>query len=356
MARQNGPGTPAPTGHDLIVIGASSGGVEALQTLVAGLPADLPAAVCIVLHLSPEGPSLLPRILRRHSALPTMHPVDEEAIVAGRIYVAPPDHHLLVESGRLRLTRGPRENRHRPAVDTLFRSAALAYGPRTIGVILTGALNDGTAGLAAIKRRGGIAIVQDPAEALFPSMPASALRHVAIDHTLPLAAIPPILARVAREAPSPAVTDAADDLVVEERWMKGRPMERERMNTAGTPTSLTCPECHGPLWEINDSAVLRYRCRTGHGFTAESMLAEQSKALEAALWMALNTLEESALVSERLAADATGRHHGLVAARFSDKAQDSRQRAETIRRVILMAQAAAGIDEEALVVAPHEAT
>jgi two-component system chemotaxis response regulator CheB len=146
---------PDATGHDLIVIGASSGGVEALQTLVAGLPDNLPAAVCIVLHQSSEAPGLLPLILRRRSALPVLHPVDGEPLVPGRIYVAPPDRHLLVEGDVLRVTRGPRENRHRPAVDPLFRSAAVARGPRVIGVILTGALNDGTAGLAAVKRQGG---------------------------------------------------------------------------------------------------------------------------------------------------------------------------------------------------------
>jgi two-component system chemotaxis response regulator CheB len=348
MIGPNGATAPAEIGHDLIAIGASSGGVEALQVLVAALPADLAAAVCIVLHQSPEAPSRLPRILARHAALPVLHAVDGEVIVPGRVYVAPPDHHLLVEIGRLRLTRGPRENRHRPAVDPLFRSVALAYGPRAIGVVLTGALNDGTAGLATIKRLGGIAIVQDPNEALYPGMPASAQRHVAVDYAPPLAEIAPTLARLAREPALLPPPERPEASIVEDRWMRGEPMETERIAVVGTPTSLTCPECHGPLWELRDNALLRYRCRTGHGFTAESMLAEQSEALEGALWMALNTLEESALVAERLADDATERRHQHVATRFVEKAQESRRRAETIRRVLLTARSAATIDEDAL--------
>jgi two-component system chemotaxis response regulator CheB len=186
-------------------------------------------------------------------------------------------------------------------------------------------------------------------------MPASAQRNVAIDHCLPLEKIPPVLASLARMTPGPAVAAGADDLIVENRWMRGEPMEMERLEAVGTPTSLTCPECHGPLWEAHDSAVLRYRCRTGHAFTAESMLAEQALALEGALWMALNTLEESALVSDRLAADAVRRGHRHVTARFTEKAEESRRRAATIRQAILTAQAAAGIDEEAAAVVTHEA-
>jgi two-component system chemotaxis response regulator CheB len=354
MSQHNGSIFTVADRRDLIVIGASAGGVEALQRLIADLPADLPAAVCIVLHLSPEAPSLLPRILRRNSKLPVLHPIDGEPLVAGRVYVATPDHHLLVEDGHLMVTRGPRENRHRPAIDPLFRSAAMAHGSRVIGLILTGALNDGTAGLGAIKRRGGIALVQDPEEALFPGMPTSARRHVAVDHVLTLAAIAPMLTRLAHETPPQFVSDATDDLKVETRWMKGNSMEMERLNAVGTPTSLTCPECHGPLWEVRDEALLRYRCRTGHAFTAESMLAEQAEALEGALWMALNTLEESALVADRLASDATKRQHGHVAARFTEKAHESRRRAESIRSVLLSAQSAAGIDEEALITSVHE--
>jgi two-component system, chemotaxis family, protein-glutamate methylesterase/glutaminase len=262
-------------GHDLIVIGASSGGIEALLRIIPRLPADLPAAICLVVHSSPHGPWLLPQILARRAALPVAPARDGEPIIPGHIYVAPPDYQLLVEPGHLRVVRGPSENHHRPAVDPLFRSAALAYGPRAVGVILTGALNDGTAGLLAIKRRGGAAIIQDPAEALFPGMPGSAQRTVAIDYCLPLADIAPTLARLARESvaeegsyPMPA------ELALEHRYARGEAVTLERDGQLGQPTTLTCPECHAPLWEIQDGGLLRFRCRTGHAFTAESMLAE----------------------------------------------------------------------------------
>src|SRR4051812_33241997 len=197
--------------HDIIVIGASAGGVETLKQLVAGLPAELPAAVFVVLHVTPNGPGYLPRILEKAGPLPVCSPKDGDGIANGRIYVAPPDHHMLVEPGRLRVVRGPKENRHRPAVDPLFRSAAWAYGPRVIGVVLSGTLDDGAAGLWAIKSCGGVAVVQDPEDALFGEMPASALACVDADHVAPLEEIPLLLAELVR---SPA-TGAHDPAVAE---------------------------------------------------------------------------------------------------------------------------------------------
>jgi two-component system chemotaxis response regulator CheB len=342
------------SGHDLIAIGASSGGIEALLTIIPRLPANLPAALCIVVHSSPQGPGLLPRILARHTSLPVAHATDGQPIARGQIYIAPPDHHLLVDPGGLRVVRGPRENRHRPAVDPLFRSAALAYGPRAVGIVLSGALNDGTAGLLAIKRRGGVAIIQDPAEALFPGMPASARRNVAVDYCLRLADIAPVLARLARE---PAAEDGAypvpAEMHLENRYARGDDVTPERDGPIGTPTTLTCPECHGPLWEIKDGGLLRFRCRTGHAFTAETMMAEQSEALEEALWMAVNTLEESALTAERLAHESNERQHHRVAARFADRARESRRRAEIIRNVIASDLTPPATDEDDPEVAAH---
>lgn len=193
--------------RDVVVVGASAGGVEALRELVHGLPADLPASVLVVRHVPPESQSALPRILARSGPLPAAHALDGEELRPARIYVAPADFHMLVEDGRIRLVRGPRENLHRPAVDPLFRSAAAAYGRRVVGVVLTGALDDGTAGLATIKRCGGVAVVQDPADATFSSMPASALRNVRVDHSVPLAGIAPLLDRLVRE-PLPDVPAA----------------------------------------------------------------------------------------------------------------------------------------------------
>lgn len=331
----NGQAEQQQPGHDLIVIGTSTGGVEALAELTRGLPAGLPAAVCVVMHTSAQGSGLLPRILARHSALPILHATDGEEYRPGRVYVAPPDRHLLIEGERLRVVHGPRENRHRPAVDPLFRSAAQARGPGVIGVILTGALNDGTAGLLAIKRRGGLAIVQDPQEALAPGMPASALRHVEIDYCLPLERIAAALVRLADEPAAEAPLDApSGDLAYENRIVRADPGAIEGDEQVGQLSALTCPECRGPLWEIRDNGLLRYRCRTGHAFTAETMLSQQSEALEEALWYALNTLQESAIVSERLATQATARGHHYVAERFTDRARQVRQRANVIRHVL----------------------
>src|SRR6266436_10126534 len=231
-------------GHDIIVVGASAGGVKALVTVVRSLPKDLPATIFMVLHIPAEVPSVLPDILSRSGPLVAVHAVDGAAIEYGQIYVAPPDHHLLVERGKMRVVRGPRENRSRPAVDPLFRSAASAYGPRVVGVVLTGALDDGTAGLLAVKRRGGIAIVQDPNEALYPSMPLSALENVEVDYTLPLASIGPLLGRLAHEpAKEEEGYPVSEDM---EKETKLADMDLAIMHNneqVGTPSAFSCPEC-----------------------------------------------------------------------------------------------------------------
>lgn len=323
-------------GHDIIVIGASTGGVEALSTLARSLPRDVPAALFVVVHIPAQAPSALPTILERSGPLPARHAVDGEPIQPGRIYVAPPDLHLLVESGRVRLMRGPKENRSRPAIDPLFRSAARVYGPRVVGVILTGALNDGTAGLLAIKRRGGMAVVQDPADAFFPSMPESALEYVHADYCLPLAQIGPVLARLAHEpAPGEGAFSLPAEMEAEEKMTE---MDEAMMQSEPRPGNLsafTCPECKGTLWEIHDGGLLRFRCRQGHAFTGESMVAEQSEAVEEALWMALNILQESAQMSERMANEARHHNRHYAAARFEAMAQEKMQRASLIRQVLL---------------------
>src|SRR5215469_3223411 len=185
--------------YDIIVVGGSAGAVEGFQTLVVALPADFPAAIFFVLHIPVDYPSVLPKILSRAGPLPAQHPMDGEPVRHGRIYVAPPDRHLLLEDGVVRVKRGPRENRHRPAIDPLFRSAARAYGPRVVGIVLTGMLDDGTSGLLTIKHRDGLAIIQDPEEALYPDMPQSACENVSIDYCLPSSEIGPLLARLTSE-------------------------------------------------------------------------------------------------------------------------------------------------------------
>jgi two-component system chemotaxis response regulator CheB len=322
-------------GHDIVVVGASAGGVEALMTLARSLPADLPAALCVVLHISPTSPSLLPQILDRAGPLKAVAGVDHTPIRPGHIYVAPPDHHLLVEDRRVRIVRGPSESRHRPALDPLFRSAAVAYGPRVIGVVLTGALDDGTAGLEAIKQRGGIAIVQDPNEAFYPGMPQSALDNVAVDHCLPLAEIGPVLARLARQpAPDAVAYPVPREMELETRVAMLNNPSHAGDEPIGTSSGLSCPECNGVLFEIPDGELMRFRCRVGHAFSPQSVLAEQSEALETALWVALKTLEESASLSRRLAAQARGRNHSTIAARFEERIAESEQRAGIIRNVL----------------------
>ncbi|MBV9691033.1 MAG: chemotaxis protein CheB [Ktedonobacteraceae bacterium] len=341
-------------GHDIIVVGTSAGGVEALGILVALLPADLPAAVFIVLHIPAQSPSLLPEILSRAGPLRAIHPTDGEAIQHGRIYVALPDHHLLVEAGYVRVVRGPRENRSRPAVDPLFRSAALAYGPRVIGVILTGSLDDGTAGLLAVKRRGGLAVVQDPDDALYSSMPRSALTHVNADYILPVTNIGPLLARLARE---PAAEEGAypvpEDMELETKMAE---MDRSAMNNGapgGTPSVFSCPECGGVLWELQDGDLLRFRCRVGHAYSVDTVLAGQSEVVEEALWVALKTLEESISLSRRMAVDAHKRGKDWLAKRFEEKLQQTEQHATLIRQVLLKGENTT-LDESANLVATED--
>jgi two-component system chemotaxis response regulator CheB len=323
--------------HDVVVIGASAGGLEALMNLVSGLPRDLPAALFVVVHITPTATSTLPAILARHGPLPARHPTDDEPIQAGTIYVAPPDHHLLVRPGRVRLTRGPRENGHRPAVDPLFRSAALHYGPRVIGVVLSGNLDDGSAGLAAVKARGGVALVQEPGETSFPSMPRSAVENVAVDACLPVAALAGEIARWAR-APVAGGGPVSDDIRIEADMAEvDSAAYRDASEHPGTPSVYGCPECGGVLWELQDGDLVRFRCRVGHAYSGDSLLAEQGERLESALWAALRALEEERGLSERLAERARERGSGAVG-RFEERARDAALRGDLIRSVLVSGQ------------------
>jgi two-component system chemotaxis response regulator CheB len=307
------------------------------------LPLDLPAAIFIVLHLAPDGTSALPHILQRAGPLPAVHPRDREAIQHGRIYVAPPDHHLLVKRDYIRLAPGPKENGHRPAVDPLFRTAAQTFGRRVVGVVLTGARDDGTAGLVAVKQRGGVAVVQDPDTALYDGMPRSAIENVDdVDYVLPLAEIAPILVRLAHEAVEEE--DAAPVSSEMEIEADIAELDREALENSerpGTPSGFTCPECNGVLWELHDGELVRYRCRVGHAYSAESLLEEQSNELEAALWAALDALKQKATLAHRLAVGARTRGHHRAAARFEEQAQEAEQRAEVVRKVLLARETAA---------------
>ncbi|MGY1831290.1 chemotaxis protein CheB [Geodermatophilus sp. SYSU D01180] len=309
--------------RDLVVIGASAGGVEALRDLLAGLPRDLPAAVLVVLHMPSTGRSALPAILGRVSALPVSAARDGMRLEPGTVVVAVPDRHLMVADGHVQLSRGPRENGHRPAVDVLFRSAARAHGPRVVSVVLSGALDDGTAGTIAVRTRGGAALAQDPEEALYPSMPLHAVDVGGADHVAGLAELPKLLDRLVREEVD-AVAPAPTHLMTTETEMArldGEAMDED--TRPGTPSGFGCPSCHGALFSISEGGMERYRCRVGHAWSPEALAAEQAQALEGALWMALRGLEERAALSLRMglrAEDSGHRHSALAFRRRHDEA------------------------------------
>jgi two-component system, chemotaxis family, protein-glutamate methylesterase/glutaminase len=322
--------------HDIIVIGASTGGVEALQSLVAQFPPDLPASVLVVLHVPAGYHSRLPEILSRAGPVPAFHPKDGEPLQPRCIYVAPSDRHLLVESGRVRVMKGPRQNRHRPAVDPLFRSAALAYGSRVVGVVLTGALNCGTSGLIAIKSQGGVAVVQDPADAYCGDMPRSALDYVAADHCVPLAELGGLLDRLARTPIArPMKRQPSQALEQEVGVQLAAPDAGSSPPLDGTPSHFSCPDCGGVLFELNEEGLLRFRCRIGHDYTGEALGSGQQNTVDLALWAAVRALEEKAALARRMAATARERKHSFSLPRFEAQAREAEQQALLVRQLAM---------------------
>lgn len=282
----------AHKGHNIIVIGASAGGLEALDKLIGALPTDLPAAIFIVQHMAPENTAeaLLHR-LRRHKAFHCEQASDGEVFEARNIYIAPPNFHLLVKTKTLLVTKGARENRYRPAIDPLFRSAAVTHGSRVIGVVLTGMLDDGTAGLIAIKRCGGVTVVQDPQDAAYSDMPKNALNNLKVDHCVPVAAMGALLGKLAREAPGkrkPIPQDIRTEAEIAERVLS----DIAQVNTLGSQVPYNCPNCGGVLWEMGHHDLQRFRCHTGHSFTETALLTAQSEKIEESLWVSLRMLEE----------------------------------------------------------------
>lgn len=320
--------------HDIVVIGASAGGVEAISTIVADLPRDLRAAVFVVLHLA-KGRSMLPEILTRAGHLPAIHPNDQDRLEYGHIYVARPDHHLVLGPDTVRVVHGPTENGCRPAIDPLFRSAARVYGPRVIGIVLTGGLDDGTAGLAAVKEAGGIAIVQDPEEAFAPSMPRSAQALVDVDHVLPLREMGVMISDLTRKEIEPPPLTAGVHVAPIEPDLAEPPIALHETDRPGKVSIFTCPECHGTLWEADDRGIVRFRCRVGHVYSAESMLAAHSDSVDRALWTALRALEERAALTHRLAERARTRNHNWVARAFEERALAADGNAAVIRELLV---------------------
>ena len=288
--------------HHVIAIGTSAGGIQALKAVVQKLPQDFPASIHIVQHLSNEFSSNLTSVLAKVSKLPIAFAKDGELIESGRIYLAPPDFHLMLELGRIRVTRGPRENRMRPAIDPLFRTAGVAYRSYATGVILTGMLDDGTAGLQTIKACGGMAIVQDPDDAAYSSMPKSAISNVKVDRVVPVDDIAGVLLERVHQTPA-IVKEIPEDLLLEAPITLEAITDPTTMKQIGKAVAHSCPSCGGPLWQLgnndetnkigdNRDSLLRYRCHVGHAFTGRTLVEEQNEATEKALWIALRTLEE----------------------------------------------------------------
>jgi two-component system chemotaxis response regulator CheB len=318
-----------PSFDHVVVIGASAGGVHALLEIAEQLPAFFSAPVCIVQHIG-SNRSLLPELLRFRGPNPATHAEDGQRLTPGTLHVAPPDRHVLIEGDRLRLTQGPRENHARPAIDPLFRSAALTFGPGVIGVVLTGQMDDGTAGLKAIKDCGGIAIVQDPATAAEPEMPRSAVRNVAVDHCVPLAGVAPLLQRLVgtREPrPRPPVPQE----VLREVAINRGHATVENLQQIAAPSSLTCPDCGGSLWEMKDGRPLRYRCHTGHAYSSLSLAGAQKDASEHALWSSVRALREREMLLRRMAAIAATMGDSVQAAAGQAHAERIRQQAEALQ-------------------------
>jgi two-component system, chemotaxis family, protein-glutamate methylesterase/glutaminase len=326
---------PAPSygRRDLVVVGASAGGVEALVTLVGGLPADFLGTVLVTLHMPARGHSALAQILDRSGPLSVGQAVEGEVLEAGRVLVAPPDRHLIVYDGRVTLSRGPHENGHRPAVDVLFRSAAAARGARVIAVVLSGALDDGAAGMVAVKLRGGIGVCQDPGDALHAGMPRAAAQAAEVDHVLPVAQMPALLARLVSDEVAGA--DPASNLMQMEVAMASLDADgMHQPERPGAPAGISCPDCNGSLFELHEGGLTRLRCRVGHAWSPESLVAQQSAAYETALWTALRTLEEKAALTLKLGNQALQRGHRITGERFRTEAAEAHRSAELLRELI----------------------
>jgi two-component system, chemotaxis family, protein-glutamate methylesterase/glutaminase len=319
--------------RDVIVIGASAGGVQALQSLVSQLPPELPASVLVVLHLMAAGTSVLDSILGRAGPLPATQPQDGERLERGHIYCAPPDFHMLLRGPNIHLSAGPRENGHRPAIDPLFRSAARAYGPRAIGVVLTGTLDDGTDGLRLIKERGGATVVQDPDDAAYRDMPESALRFVGPDRVVPLDEMGATLFELIDAPIDPPPPNGVED-------PRSQPIdlvevELGREEPDGDPTLLTCPDCGGVMSERDEGGLVRFACQVGHAYSPKSFEEEQGEALESALWTAIRSLEERADLLRRMARRADRGGSGPTVGRLEHKADVAAGHAIEIRNTLL---------------------
>lgn len=341
-------GKPLDQPSRIIVVGASAGGVEALKTLVSLLPADFPGAIFTVLHIPSHVPSLLGQILDRSGPLRALDASDGRPIRAGHIYVGVPDRHLLIDGEVMRLTRGPKENRFRPSIDALFRSAAYTQSRRVVGVVLTGQLDDGTSGLWAIKDRGGVAIVQSPDDAPFPSMPMSALQHVSIDHVVDLVALPLLLLRLAREPIVETPSEVTANMHTETEIATGENALRVGALRLGQPSHFTCPECHGVLSEVREGSIVRFRCHTGHAFSTQALLADSDQSIDANLWSVLRAMQERSILLRAAATRARERNDAAEAGKLDSNAVEWDEKAQLIRYLLQDAPVAEPAIKQAL--------
>jgi len=314
---------------DIIAIGGSAGSSAVLKQLLSQLPEGLPASIFISTHIPAHSPSMLAEVLAGNAALPVAQAIDGQPIEQGRVYVAAPDRHLLLTDGAIRLGTGPRENMVRPSIDPMFRSAALSYGSRVVGVVLTGLLNDGASGLHVIKSAGGTTVVQHPLDAEADQMPLSALESTDVDHVAPAAKLGELLMTIAGTDAGP-FCDASDELRLEVEIAAGVRLGSDRLRRIATPSALSCPDCHGVLSEMNGSRPLRYRCQIGHGYTAESLVAHIDEVDEA-VRIAMRVMEERVTLVERMAKDARDTGRTAVAELYEARAEEYRRYASTLR-------------------------
>lgn len=321
------------TNRDIVVIGASAGGIMALTELLKSIPTDFTATIFVVLHLPASSPSALPLILSRAGELNAVHPVDGEVIKRGLVYVSPPDHHILLEGNRVLVKKGPKENNFRPSIDALFRSAAYVYGPRVIGVVLSGLLNDGTSGLWSVKRLGGVTMIQEPADAEFPNMPLNVLDYVKVDYTTRASDMGLLLKKLTTERASKKPKISKEEMA----FLKMEVIISKQDNAftmgimnEGELTPFTCPECHGVLVRLIEGKFIRFRCHTGHAYTASSLLADLSKSVEETLWQSMRGLEETTMLLNQISDHFKNEGLREAAAIFAAKADMTTKRSRVI--------------------------
>ena len=320
--------------HDIVVIGGSMGSTAVLKPILAAMPPSLPASVFVVVHLPTAGDGLLMRTLAKASSLPAAPAVDGEAIEPGRVYLAVPARHLLVIDSKIELGTGPRENMARPAIDALFRSAALAYGPRVIGVVLSGLLDDGASGLTAIKGCGGITVVQHPRDAEAPDMPEAALAATDVDHVAPAAELGGLVTRLVGTEADDAAVRCPPELDLDIRIARGRRLGSERLRSFAEPVPISCPDCGGVLSEVKGEGPLRFRCQIGHGFTAEALIEAHKDNVEEALEVAMRVMEERFELVARLARNAHAQGRAAVAGLYEEREKEYGTYATILRRAL----------------------